>query len=66
MAIWNIYWTFGNLVVVWYNCPRVGTFCNKKNLAILPITRKVQSSATQKSSHFPDEERVQTVFELHQ
>jgi hypothetical protein len=34
MVIWNILWTFGNVVVIWYNS-LILVNCIKKNLATL-------------------------------
>jgi hypothetical protein len=31
MATCYILWPFGNVVVIWYNFPRFGTFCQEKS-----------------------------------
>jgi hypothetical protein len=30
MAIWNILWPFGNVVVIWYILPHFGMLCQEK------------------------------------
>jgi hypothetical protein len=31
MVIWNILWTFGNVVVIWYNFPHFGKLYKEKS-----------------------------------
>jgi hypothetical protein len=31
MAIWHIFWQFGNLVALWYIFPRFGILCQEKS-----------------------------------